>query len=205
MQLLIRIFLLLSSFQLTSAIADEAGSQFTSFAGIDLGTLTLDQITERFGPSKIQLSGDGGESREVVCYRTKDGYLSFISGEMGGPEHTLLAFGISSKAKHQDCPNISSKYAKLKLRLSGLHLGMTKNEFEHEIGKKVKWNDHIGRAFLRSKELMTKSEIDDLPPEVREKTLAGQYQNYYDVVVSIVGKFTGNELTEFEVWKVESL
>ena len=30
-------------------------------------------------------------------------------------------------------------------------------------------------------------------------------QNYFDVVVSVIGTFSGDKLIEFRVWKVETL
>jgi len=47
--------------------------------------------------------------------------------------------------------------------------------------------------------------MDRLPKDVKDATLAGQMQNYFDVVVSVVGTFSGDKLIEFQVWKVETL
>ncbi len=52
---------------------------------------------------------------------------------------------------------------------------------------------------------MSPAEIDNLPQEVKVATLAGKMQNYFDVVVSVIGIFSGDRLIEFQVWKVETL
>ena len=82
---------------------------------------------------------------------------------------------------------------------------MSKVEFARLVATKVQWEGNIGRAFLESKRPMTPTELNGLPNDVKEATLSGKMQNYFDVVVSVVGTFSGNKLVAFTVWRVETL
>jgi hypothetical protein len=202
---MLRLLVFLAALTAWPAFADETGSQFTSFAGLELGTVTLAQIQEKLGPAKLVETGDAAEYEASICYRTSGGLLIFLSGEMGGPEHQLLGFAVSSRDRAKACPNLPAKNAPLRLQLAGLYLGMTKEEFKHVVATKVEWDGNIGRAFFQSKRLMTPTEFAKLPKNVQQATLAGNQQNYFDVSVSVIGTFAGENLTEFRVWKVETL
>jgi hypothetical protein len=184
--------------------AQEDGSQFTNFAGFDLGTVTLSEIEQKYGPSTLIESGDAGGYEAKICYRLDDGILYFLSGEMGGSNHKLLGFAVSvpRSSEPKKCAEFPVNKRPLKLNLAGLHLGMAKAEFENVFTTKVKWNGTTGTTFFKSKRAITQKEIERLPKGVQERTKTGIFQDYFDVLVSIVGYFEGNNLVEFRVWKI---
>ncbi len=187
------------------ASAQSDGSRFTVFAGFDLGKVTLGQIAKALGAAKLVESGDAGEDEAKICYRAPTGLVYFLSGEMGGRNHQLLGFGISSNDATRPCATFPINRAPKTLNLGGLRLGQTKVAFSRVVATNVQWEGNIGRAFIESKRPMTSAEMDRLPKDVKDATLAGQMQNYFDVVVSVVGTFSGDKLIEFQVWKVETL
>ena len=82
---------------------------------------------------------------------------------------------------------------------------MTKAQFERVVATKVEWNGNISRAFYQSKRPMTSAEINALSEGVRRTISTGEQQDYFDVLVSVVGTFTEGKLIDFRVWKIESL
>ena len=197
------LFLLASLAQ--SALAQDSGAKFTSFAGFRLGTVTLSDVQKKFGKAKLIETGEAGEYEAAICYRTNLGLVYFLSGEMGGSELDLLAFGVSDSDKTKPCSPFPKKWPSPRLELAGLHLGMTKAEFERVITTKVEWNGNIGRAFYQSKRAMTSAEIDAQSDDVRRMISTGVQQDYFDVLVSVVGTFSEGKLVDFRVWKIESL
>lgn len=187
------------------AVAHGDGSQFTTFAGFELGKVTLGQVAKSLGPTKLAESGDAGEYKAKICYRTSQGLVYFLSGEMGGRNHRLLGFRLSHDNAKEPCAEFPPDRAPKTLNLAGLHLGQTKAEFSRVVAANVRWEGVVGRAFIESKRPMTLTEMDKLPKDVKEATLAGCMQNYFDVVVTIIGTFSGDRLVEFQVWKVETL
>lgn len=197
------LFLLASLAQ--PALAQDSGAKFTSFAGFRLGTVTLSDVQKRFGKAKLIETGEAGEYEAAICYRTNLGLVYFLSGEMGGGELDLLAFGVSDNDKTKPCAPFPKKWPSPRLELAGLRLGMTKAEFERVVATKVEWNGNIGRAFYQSKRPMTSAEIDAQSEDVRRMISAGEQQDYFDVLVSVVGTFSEGKLVDFRVWKIESL
>lgn len=198
-------FVLLISIEPTYAQDD--GSKFTNFAGFDLGTVTLSEIEQKYGHATLIESGDAGEYEAKICYSLDDGILYFLSGELGGDIHELLGFAVSVQriSEQKKCAEFPVKKKPFKLNLAGLHLGMSKAEFEKVFTTKVKWNGNTGTIFFESKRAMKQKELKRLPKDVQEGTKAGVFQNYFDVIVSIDGYFEGNKLVEFRVWKTETL
>jgi hypothetical protein len=187
------------------ARAQSDGSQFAVFAGFELGKVTLGEIAKSLGRAKLVETGDAGGYEARICYRVPAGVINFLSGEMGGPDHHLLGFGVSGKDPTQPCTQFPASRAPKTLNLAGLRLSMSKVEFARLVATKVQWEGNIGRAFLESKRPMTPTELNGLPNDVKEATLSGKMQNYFDVVVSVVGTFSGNKLVAFTVWRVETL
>ena len=187
------------------AIAQDSGAKFTSFAGFRLGTVTLSGVQKKLGKAKLIETGEAGEYEAAICYRTNLGLVYFLSGEMGGSELDLLAFGVSKSDKTKPCSPFPKKWPLPRLELAGLRLGMTKVQFERVVATKVEWNGNIGRAFYQSKRPMTSAEIDAQSEDVRRMISTGEQQDYFDVLVSVVGTFTEGKLMDFRVWKIESL
>lgn len=195
-------FILLLIFSLFAMAQD--GARFTSFAGFHLGKATLAQVAKRLGPVKIVETGEAGEYEAKICYRVPDGAIYFLSGEMGGPDHDLLGFGISGSSGSRACAEFRGPVVP-SLELGGLRPGLSKAEFSRIVGGKVDWNGNVGRVAFESRRPITPAEFSALPKGAQEAAKAGQLQDYFDVVVSVVGTFVRGKLSAFEVWKVETL
>lgn len=205
MQIKVHILILALIFTSSNASAQTSGNQYTSFAGFKLGTVDLSQVQKRLGSAPLIETGDAGEYVASLCYKTKFGLVRFISGEMGGATHDLLAFGISPLKKSIDCMIYPAKYAPNVLEISGLHLGMSKIDFMKNVGVKVRWEGNIGYAFFESKRTMNAKELSRFSADQRVEITNGNLQNYVDISISVTGQFKKNELIGFEVWKVETL
>jgi hypothetical protein len=184
--------------------AKNDGSQFTSFAGIKLGKVTLTQVAQKFGETEAISSGDAGEYEVAMCYKTKNGFIHFLSGEMGGGVD-LIGFGASKNQVYKTCTRPNDPKSLLKLPLGGINIGMTKAEFSKVINKKVLWENNVGHVFFESKRPMTKNQINTFGSDIQQGIESGEVQNYFDVQISIEGTFRNGVLTRFEVWKVETL
>lgn len=194
--------LLLMFVALPSAAQD--GAQLTSFAGFDLGTVTLAQVTERLGPATIVETGEAGEHEAKICYRVPGGAVYFLSGEMGGQALDLLGFGISGSSASRSCAAFRGNEVP-SLQLGGLRPGLSRAEFSRVVGGKVRWEGNVGRVAFESRRPMTAAEFASLPEGAKAAAQDGQLQDHFDVVVSVVGTFVHGELSEFRVWKVETL
>jgi len=197
------LFLLLISFSFPS-FAEDTGEQFTDFWGFHLGTITLAEIEKKLGSAKLVETGDAGGYEAKICYRTNAGLVYFLSGEMGGSNHILLGFGVTRNDEAKPCSPFPASQASSKLELAGLRLGMTKTDFSQVIKKKVQWEGNEGRASYESKRPITASELEKLPREAQQMILRGQSQDFFDVLVSVIGYFSQDRLTEFRVWKIET-
>ncbi|MBC7489026.1 MAG: hypothetical protein H7240_02460 [Glaciimonas sp.] len=186
------------------AVAQSDGSQFTSFASFQLGKVTLAQVAKSIGHTKVIETGDAGEYVAKICYRTPNGIIYFLSGEMGGPDHELLGFGIGINDNKQPCAKYLENLVPKTLNLAGVQLGQTKKEFARIVETSVRWEKNTGRAYIESKRPMSSVEINRFPEDVKQSILAGSAQNYFDVGISIIGTFTNNKLSKIEVWKVET-
>jgi hypothetical protein len=185
--------------------AQDTGTRFTSFAGFNLGKGALATVQEKLGTAKVVHTGDAGDYMAEICYRTDSGLISFLSGEMGGSDLELLGFGISEGDAGKPCPPMPVELIPAPFELSGLCLKMTKADFELVVATNVKWDGDVGRAFYESKRPMTDVEIGKQSKDVQEMIKNGQMQNYFDVDISVEGKFTDGQLISFRIWKIETL
>ncbi len=200
-----RIILLVVTLCFTAhAIAQNDGSQFTSFGNYQLGQTTLTQIAQSLGAAKFVATGEAGEYQVAICYRTPKGIVHFFSGEMGGQDQELLGFGIGIADAAQPCSSFPMDRTPKSLNLAGLRLGMTRAEFANVVKTDVRWEREIGRAFFESRRPMSPDEINNFPQDLRGAILSGATQNYYDVGISIVSTVENNKLIKVEVWKVET-
>ena len=190
---------------LLPAYGQQTGSRFTSFAGFKLGSVTLSQVENDIAPATLIEAGDAGEYEASICYRTPFGLVYFLSGEMGGSEHTLIGFRLAESDSSKRCAVWPGRRAAPKMSLGGLRLGVTQTEFSRSFATHIRWGKGVAYVAFESKLKMTPTEIESLPEDVRLATLAGTMQNYYDVLVSITGVFTDGKLSTLEVWKTESL
>ena len=191
----------------TSAYAGERGSQFTSFAGFDLGAPTLGQVADKLGAAKLVETGDGAEYTASICYRTPFGLVYFLSGEMGGQEHDLLGFGIgeSDSTKAKVCASWPSSRAVPDLSIGGIYLGMSKAAFASAVSSDVHWENEVAHVFFESKRFMTQAEVNSQPQQVRQMIQRGETQSYFDVDISLTATFRDGKLVELSSWKIESM
>lgn len=204
-QVMLRTPILIVLVCLASPVAAQSnGWQFTSFAGFKLGNVTLGQVADDLGPAKLVESGDAGGYQAEICYRTPAGVVSFLSGEMGGRGHRLLGFDISRDEATRPCAKFPAARAPRTLNLAGLRLGQSKAGFAHAVAANVRWEGNIGRVDFESTRTMTPAEMRRIYKDVHEAMRTGQLQNYFDVVVSVEGTFSDDQLIEFRVWKVET-
>ena len=111
-----------------------AGEAFVTYAGFTLGTASLADVQNRFGPSPLFHVGDAGDSEWSVCYASVPNNLTvrFLSGELGGPEHTLLGFqllSVASKGGATCPPSTAPPQLAFPRDLAGAALGMSRSSF----------------------------------------------------------------------------
>ena len=203
MKLLLDLFLLLFLAFSSIAHANDDGSRFTTFAGFTLGKVTLTQVAQKFGATESIATGDGSDYVVALCYKTKMGFIHFLSGEMRGGVD-LIGFGASKDQVYETCSEPLDPKSLLKRPLAGINIGMTKAEFLNATNSKIKWDGNVGLAFFDSKRPMTKNEIISLPTDLQDAVETHKVQNYFDVSISIMGTIKENILTNFNIWKVES-
>ncbi|MCE5263695.1 MAG: hypothetical protein LLG97_09195 [Deltaproteobacteria bacterium] len=188
-----------------SAEAEDVGARFTSFAGFDLGTVTLAGVQRRLGPAQLIETGDAGEYTASVCYTVPGGVVMFFAGELDGPEHGLGGFGFAKETDRKPCSKWRTTLAVPNLVIGGLRLGLSVSEFTSIVGVPVRIEGQKYYAFFEGKRAMTKQEMQRLPQEVQGMVKTGKQQNHFDVVVSVVATFSAGRLQELRIWKTETL
>ena len=188
-----------------SAEAEDVGAKFTSFAGFELGTVTLAGVQRKLGPTQLVETGDAGEYTASVCYTVSGGVVMFFAGELDGPEHNLGGFGFAKETDRKPCSEWPMTPAVPNLAIEGLRLGLSVSEFTRIVGVPVRIEGKKAYAFFEGKRTMTEREIQRLPEEVQGMVKTGQQQNYFDVVVSVVATFSADRLQELRIWKTETL
>jgi hypothetical protein len=160
---------------------EQLGDRFTHFAGYDLGKATLSEVQTRYGKSRVRESGDAGEYEAWICYTTHGAEIQFNSGEMGGGT-ALLGFTISATPTAKDCPKPETV---MPSEISGVKLGISKNQFTALMKNSVEWIKNTGTARF------------DYQARTEDGVLL-------DVSISVIATFNSNKLTRLAVWKIES-
>jgi hypothetical protein len=204
MKFLLNLFLLL--FHAFSGVvhANDDSSQLTTFVGFTLSKVTLTQVAKKFRETESIATVDGGDYEVALRYKTKSGFIHFLSGEMGGGVD-LIGVGTSKDQVYETCSKPLDPKSLLKLPLAGINIGMSKVEFVHATNSKVEWNGNVGLAFLDINRPMTKNKIDSKPADMQDAVETHKAQNYFDISISVMGTFKENILTNFNIWKVESI
>nr|NJM04326.1 hypothetical protein [Desulfobacula sp.] len=187
-----------------SAKAEDVGAKFTSFAGFELGTVTLTSVQAKLGPSKLVETGDAGDYTASICYAVPGGVIMFFAGELDGPEHNLGGFGFAEETNRKPCSEWPMTLGVPNLAIGGLCLGLSISEFTLIVGAPVHIEGKKAYAFFEGKRTITKREIQRWPEEVQGMVKTGQQQNYFDVVVSVVATFSAGRLQELRIWKTET-
>ena len=187
-----------------SAEAKDVGAKYTSFAGFDLGTVTLADVQRKLGPAQLVETGDAGEYTASICYTVSGGVVMFFAGELDGPEHNLGGFGFAKENDRTPCSEWTMSLSGPNLVIGGLHLGLSVSKFTRIVGVPVRIEGKKAYAFFEGKRTMTKKEIQRLPEELQGMVKTGQQQNYFDVVVSVVATFSAGRLQELRIWKTET-
>ena len=190
---MIRSALLLAATVTTAA--GNSGAQFTSFAGVTLDeTTTLADVTTRFGKTSLLESGDAGGYEASVCYITKKALVSFRSHEMGGPEHRVLGFAISTLRGAHHCAKAPAALEEVELEVGGVKLGMTRKQFSNRVGD-AKPTEGMLCHFFENKVPMTEA-------EAKAAGIGGQ--SYFDETISVCGTFERDVLVEYLVWRIRT-
>ena len=187
------------------ATSQEDGRQFTSFSKFKLNVGTLDDVQSVLGPATLVETGEAGEYEASVCYRLPGGLIYFLSGEMGGPNLTLLGFGISKLDTKKPCAHWPRNVVVPNLQIGKLRVGMTANEFSKIVKGKIEWAGDNARFFYETKREFTQEEMSHFSAEVQADIKNGNQQNYFDVQVALDVKFRNKRLAEVRIWKIETL
>lgn len=184
----------------------EQGNEYTSFFGFTLNKGTLADIQEKLGKAPLIEKGDAGEYEASICYVVPSGYtISFLSGELGGNNHKFLGYSVRKISENDNCNNCllinSLESKRFKPQIGKLRIGMTKKEFIKSFGKKINWlNENRGMISFESRRKMTTRELQKLT----EKWPVVSEYPYFDIVISLTGKFSEGVMDAFIVWKTET-
>lgn len=189
----------------TAAKAENTGAEFTSFAGFELGSVTLSDVQHKLGKARVVATGEAGEYTASVCYRVPTGVILFYAGEMDGPEHGLGGFGFARETKRQPCAPWPNSLARPELAIAGLRLGLTLDEFTRIVATPVQTDNNERYAFFESKKTMSKEDLSRLPKTVQAMIRKGEQQDYFDVVIAVIGRFVDGHLVELRVWQTETI
>ena len=190
----------------TTVNAQRTGERYASFAGFRLNVGTLADVRTALGSAKIIESGDAGEYKAQLCYRTARSTVTFLSGEMGGQTHHLLGFGVAetSSSDRVNCPTWPAARAAPPVRIGNLRIGMSRSEFERRVGVKVQRDGPIETAFFSSTRKFTTADISAMPVEAQKAVAQGKSQGYFDVQIAVEGVFSQDRLSAIQVWKEET-
>jgi hypothetical protein len=166
---------------LATPVTEQSGERFTHFAGYDLGNATLAEVQTRYETSRVRERGDAAEYEAWICYAVPGAEIQFNSGEMGGGTD-LLGFTISATATANDCPKPKIP---LPEEISGIKLGISKNQFATLTKKPVEWTGNIRTV----------------PFAYPSKTVDGEL---LDVSISVIATFQLGKLSKLSVCKIES-
>ncbi len=179
-------------------------SQFTKFAGFQLESkLPLSEVEKRIGKANLIETGEAGEYEAKICYTTPNGVVSFLSSEMGGPDHELLGFSIANRTQESEstCRKPNPDKIPSDLTIGGIRLGMTQQEFTATLGSKVQWKGNTGRYHIQITEPLSPEELERV-----KKLWSGIVERpYADVLVSIIGTFENGALIEYQIWKISTI
>jgi hypothetical protein len=168
-----------------SVLASADGHEFTSLLGFELNTVTLGDIRERLGDAPIVENDNPADHNSSICYLARSGIVRFLSAEPGGEVRELLGFEIEDRAQENtgSCVPLPLASAGASLQPGGLRLGMTRREFATVVGENVRWEGDIGRRFFAA-------------------ALTSARGPQTGAAVSIVGRFAGERLIDFKVWRL---
>jgi hypothetical protein len=128
-----------------------------------------------------------------------------LSGELGGggSNHKFLGYSVHKTiAPEENCLRLESQETKsFKPQVKKLQIGMTKKEFIQAFGENINWlEDERAMISFESRRKMTKKELQ----QFTKKWPAVSEYPYFDIVISLYGKFKEDILNEFIVWKTET-
>ena len=188
-----KIFLILSM----SAVV-QAADEYLTLLGFELEKTTLSEIQSRLGTAPIKHTGDAAEAYYGICYlsREHNATVYFESGEMGGPEHTLLGFAVrNTMEKSQICGDL--KTDQTNLTLGAIEPGRNIDDVRRELPQPVK-NISNGIQYQQLTQVpFTKKEVESM--QIQEMRHA-----FWDVTVTIRVFEDNGTVSGYEVSKVTS-
>ena len=169
---------------LSPALAQTAGDRFTHIASFALGSTTFQKISQSLGPVQVVRTGDAGESLASMCYSIPGGYVTFLAGELDGPEHYLGGVHVSRRASRGPCAKWERGPAISFLRIGGLNVGMSRSQFQSEVRAPLSRKGSTVEASFEGKR-----KINDID---------------FDVVITVTANVRAGRVSEIEVWKTET-
>jgi hypothetical protein len=199
----VRLYLLLGALVLLGAPASQ-GDRFTRPLGFALAAdVPLAAVQRKLGPATIVYKDDAGDFDERLCYVANPQRLivEFASGEIGGPEHEVLEFVIAAEDAEPppNCWRLTPKVARsLKFDVGGLHIGMTRSQFNKTVAPTAALGDELARMFEYT--------VPMPAVDVREKSVAlgralTPEERHYDATILVRGTFRAERLVRLQVDK----
>jgi hypothetical protein len=183
-----------------SATADD-GSRFTSVGPFQLGGTTLPKLQRRLGAVPVVHTGDAGETLYTICYRSSNGAVLFMSGELDGPERDLGGIKLTSSVQRPPCHEWPAAKTPTIKSVGGLKLGMSRSKVKAQLAEaKEEGQGSLSRTF-ESRRRMTPLDIGRLPAAAQQMIKRGEIEPYFDVFVAVTVRFTADAASEIEVWK----
>ena len=182
------------------------GGIYTSYSGFSLGVGDLGDVQAKLGKATLLESGEAGEYEARLCYRTAGSVVTFLSSELGGPNHRLLGVELAAigNGSGAGCATWPTEIDAPPDRIAGLKLGMSQEEFVRELGATVQHDGALIRAFFESRRQINQAELASMSSDIRAKIKSGALQSYFDVLVTVEGTFKDGLLQAIQVWRVET-
>jgi hypothetical protein len=196
--------LLLATVAAAPAHACDQGDAFIHFAGFTLesGT-TLADVQARLGAARIVETGDASEYEAALCYSLPGVDVFFLSGEMGGGTD-LIGVALSLPDPSHACApwpkNVRAPVAKI----GGIALGIDRRAFTAKLGVDAAWEGDHADVNFESRRPMSADEIAALPLAWRQVVEAHPEDAFYDISVTVSGRFDTDRLVEVTAWKITS-
>ena len=175
--------------------AQKPGEQFTHFFNFSLGFGTLADIAATVAPTQIKTTGEAGEFVASIFYRTPEGVVAFLAGEMDGVEHSLSGFWVARDEVTGPCDLWPAGKTPPPLVIGQVRLGMTLSEFKRVIDRPITWADGWVMVAFESARKLLPEKLARLPSsEVQGMMKQGQMQDHIEIIVSVSARFSKGHL-----------
>lgn len=175
------------------------------FGDFKLGDTRLSYVQKKLGTSKRTLTGDAAATSLSLCYQKDSVFVTFLSGELGIHSDVLQSIKLSRKRPKQNCTKWPSNVASTSTALGPLQLGMSKQAFMDTVKAEIQWEGETATVYLHSIHSSPQT-TESLPSSQSVKnTPSNNTDTAVDILITIIGNFKNNALTDIQAWKVETL